>query len=124
MEYSPPGPTLQPKQREDGTWCAEASWPNAPTEEVGYLRRRQMPRIGSFMRRTNISGEGPGCNGKACECARPGNMIQTINCARIRAPTASVGSLSNLRPPKYCAGQMHRCFAINQPRLVGVYGYH
>ena len=38
MEYSPPGPTLQPKQREDGTWCAEASWPNAPTEEVGYFK--------------------------------------------------------------------------------------
>ena len=26
--------------------------------------------------------------------------------------------------PKYCAGQMPRCFAINQPRLVGVYGYY
>ena len=31
-------PTLQPKQREDGTWCAEASWPDAPAEGVGYFK--------------------------------------------------------------------------------------
>lgn len=37
MEYSLPGPVLRPKQREEGTWCAEASWPNAPAEEVGYF---------------------------------------------------------------------------------------
>jgi hypothetical protein len=29
---------LIPKQREDGTWYAEASWPNAPTEDVGYFK--------------------------------------------------------------------------------------
>jgi hypothetical protein len=32
------GPMLIPQQREDGTWYAEASWPNAPTEDVGYFK--------------------------------------------------------------------------------------
>jgi hypothetical protein len=33
-----PGPMLKPKQRKDGTWYAEANWPNAPTEDVGHFK--------------------------------------------------------------------------------------
>jgi hypothetical protein len=32
------GPMLKPKQRKDGTWYAEASWSNAPTEDVGHFK--------------------------------------------------------------------------------------
>ena len=32
------GPLLQPKKRQDGTWYAEAHWPNAPPEDVGHFR--------------------------------------------------------------------------------------
>ena len=32
------GPMLKPKQRKDGTWYAEASWPNAPTEDIGHFK--------------------------------------------------------------------------------------
>ena len=31
------GPKLRAEQRKDGSWYAEASWPNAPTEDVGYF---------------------------------------------------------------------------------------
>jgi hypothetical protein len=31
------GPLLEPKRRRDGTWYAEARWPNAPTEDVGHF---------------------------------------------------------------------------------------
>jgi hypothetical protein len=30
-------PKLGAEQRKDGSWYAEASWPNAPTEDVGYF---------------------------------------------------------------------------------------
>jgi hypothetical protein len=32
------GPMLKPKQRKDGTWYAEASWPTAPTEDIGHFK--------------------------------------------------------------------------------------
>jgi hypothetical protein len=32
------GPVLKPKQRKDGTWYAEVSWPNAPTEDIGHFK--------------------------------------------------------------------------------------
>ena len=38
MESSYPCPTLQPKQRKDGSWYAEVIWPNASTEDVGYFK--------------------------------------------------------------------------------------
>jgi hypothetical protein len=31
-------PILKPKQRKDGTWYAEAVWPNAPTEDIGHFK--------------------------------------------------------------------------------------
>ena len=32
------GPLLEPRQRNEGTWYAHASWPNAPTQDVGYFK--------------------------------------------------------------------------------------
>jgi hypothetical protein len=40
MEHSQGKPTLRPMQRKDGSWCAEASWPNAPTEDVGHFKSK------------------------------------------------------------------------------------
>ena len=49
------------KQRKDGTWYAEASWPNAPTEDIGHFKSASDVReIGSLTRRTNISSKGLG----------------------------------------------------------------
>ena len=31
-------PILKAKQRKDGTWYAEASWPTAPTEDIGHFK--------------------------------------------------------------------------------------